>query len=163
MQRKRISYHALGFYFFLLIPLCAALILGTLIVIISTQILYYENSIGLSRSEMINIYFWLVLIFSMGSMLFIEQLSYVPYVGDTGKSLVIKKRKKEETIAIKDIKYLLPCEIPLGGMEIHFVKPNKFGTYIKFIPTPTLSSKNSVWRNLQERIYEAHIQQGTKK
>lgn len=138
------------YYSWLVVTLfCSLLSLGIFYLLLKNL---YEDPESLAKINAFHII--LLIIISIAPVRFIQMLGYATYVEDLGNELKIWKKNIKETIKLIDIKYL--SQTHSGDIELEFVHKNNFGFKIAFIPEDKLFSKNTVFKNLKDRIYKAH-------
>ncbi|PCI56268.1 MAG: hypothetical protein COB36_05695 [Alphaproteobacteria bacterium] len=155
MQGIRISSYLL-YLFRVLLGMGAVLFFAWLVILISLHNqLYKDVGANIFFSEMYIFIMFITTLFG-----FFCNLGYANYVEDQNDSLLIKRRKTQEIIHLNDIKHI-GYSAYSGCLILELVKESKFGSKIQFLPERKSFIKNNIFEDLKDRIYKAHIKNGT--
>lgn len=158
MKGKRISSQL---HFFLFIFALMTVVLGLMIAIIfANSDIFYEETLSLLKKSPVE--YGIKLTLSVMSVVlspfwvFMALFNRAYYVEDRGNALLIKKRKSEVLVDLKDIKYISTNYLS-HDITLEFSKSGTLGKKIKFTPEiDVLFSSNKIFEDLKDRIYMAH-------
>jgi hypothetical protein len=150
MQPKRISSHQLYF----IRPITALFSFYFGLASLETISLFFKmTAIEASRSNMFEVLLFHCGIFVLCAITFYDSLGTAHYVQDQGDRLFIKKRKIQETVELKDIKFI-EKKCYSGTILLHFISAKTLSVKIGFLP-----KSRKTFHDLSNRIYEAHVKQ----